>query len=53
MGDVPSKEGNGVGQIRATSQVTDSRLLFNSVPMKMAAERDLDILVVFLVSLVL
>ena len=34
MGDVPPKEGDGVGKIRGTSQVTVFRLLFPSVPMK-------------------
>ena len=43
MGDVPPKEGDGVGKIRGTSQVTVFRLLFPSVPMKMAAKQDLGV----------
>ena len=43
MGDVPPKEGDGVGKIRGTSQVTVFRLLFPPLPMKMAAKQDLGV----------
>ena len=51
MGDVPLQEGDGVGQNQGTYQVTDFRWLFSSLPMKTAAKWDLDISVVFLVTL--
>ena len=39
-----------VGTIRGTSQLTDFRGLFPSLPMKTEAKLDLDMLVVFLVA---
>ena len=47
MGDVAPQEGNGVRQIRETSQVTDFRWLFPSLPIKTAARQDMDICGVF------
>ena len=50
MGVVPAQGRNGVGTIRGTSQLTDFRGLFPSLPMKTEAKLDLDMLVVFLVA---
>ena len=50
MGVVPAQGRNGVGTIRGTSQLTDFRGLFPSLPMKTEAKLDLDMLVVFLVT---
>ena len=47
LGDVPPQEGDEVGLIRRTSQVTDFRWLYSSLPKNTAANWDLDILVVF------
>ena len=51
MGDIPLRKGEGVGQIRKTEQVIDSRQLFPSFPMKRPAKQDLVILMAFLVIL--
>ena len=51
MSDVLPQEGDEVGRIRGTQQVTDFRWLFPSLPMKTAAKWDLDISMVFLVPL--
>ena len=50
MGVVPAQGKNRVGTIRGTSQLTDFRGLFPSLPMKTEAKLDLDMLVVFLVA---
>ena len=50
MGVVPAQGRNGVGTIRGTSQLTDFRGLFPSLPTKTEAKLDLDMLVVFLVA---
>ena len=51
MGDAPPKEGDGVGRIRETCQVTFLRGLFPSLPMFRHAKQNLVISVVFLVAL--
>jgi len=50
MGVVPAQGRNGVGTIRGTSQLTDFRGLFPSLPIKTEAKLDLVMSVVFLVA---